>query len=240
MSPTAINADIDLPQLFWAFLSCYKGHTTNRSNSAVTAHTSFSGLDLDLGMHSSTLSRQDTLPADDPSWSYSQVPGQPAPIPPRNEPLLYIPSTVSNSAAPLQAHTGFSGLDLDLGMHSSALSRQDTLPADDPSLSYSRVPGQPAPIPPHNEPLLYIPSIVHATLSCSKNSELVRLSPPPPFKSVLNDIKPNEKTDLSTNADKTLIACAPDITNPEHNSAKFVMNSQVCILIDTILFYTSF
>ena len=39
------------------------------------------------------LSRQDTLPAEDPSWSYSQVrgPGQPAPIPPRREPLLYIP-----------------------------------------------------------------------------------------------------------------------------------------------------
>jgi hypothetical protein len=39
------------------------------------------------------LSRQDTLPAEDPSWSYSQVrgPGQPSLIPPRSEPVLYIP-----------------------------------------------------------------------------------------------------------------------------------------------------
>jgi len=39
------------------------------------------------------LSRQDTLPAEDPSWLYSQVrgPGQPAPIPSRSEPVLYIP-----------------------------------------------------------------------------------------------------------------------------------------------------
>jgi hypothetical protein len=48
-------------------------------------------------MHSTTsttsLSRQDTLPAEDPLWSYSQVlgPGQPAPIPLRNEPMLHIP-----------------------------------------------------------------------------------------------------------------------------------------------------
>jgi len=43
-------------------------------------------------MHSTCLSHQDTLPAEDPSWSYSEVPGpgQPAPIP-RNEPVLYIP-----------------------------------------------------------------------------------------------------------------------------------------------------
>ena len=50
------------------------------------------------------LSRQDTLPAEDPSWSYSQVrgPGQPASVPPRNEPLLYIPQashTVDDSDA---------------------------------------------------------------------------------------------------------------------------------------------
>ena len=44
-------------------------------------------------MYSTHLSRQDTLLSEDPSWSYSQVPGpgQPAPIPPRNEPMLYIP-----------------------------------------------------------------------------------------------------------------------------------------------------
>ena len=53
-------------------------------------------------MHSTHLSRQDTLLAEDPSWSYSQVPGagqKLAPIPPRNEPMLYIPrnNTVDDS-----------------------------------------------------------------------------------------------------------------------------------------------
>ena len=43
-------------------------------------------------MPDSALSRQDTIPAEDPSWSYLPVPGQPAPIPPRNEPLLFIPN----------------------------------------------------------------------------------------------------------------------------------------------------
>jgi hypothetical protein len=43
------------------------------------------------------LSRQDTLPAEDPSWSYPQVSGQVAPIPPRNEPMLYIPNIVDDS-----------------------------------------------------------------------------------------------------------------------------------------------
>jgi len=46
--------------------------------------------------HSSGLSRHDTLPAEDPSWSYSPVPGQPAPIPPRNEPLLFIPNHIAH------------------------------------------------------------------------------------------------------------------------------------------------
>jgi hypothetical protein len=51
-------------------------------------------------MHSMTgLSRQDTLPSEDPSWSYSQVPGQPAPIPPRNEPMLYIPNDTMDSSS---------------------------------------------------------------------------------------------------------------------------------------------
>jgi len=52
-------------------------------------------------MHSSGhgLSREDTLPAEDPSWSYLQVPGKPAPIlvPPCNEPILYIPNVVDDS-----------------------------------------------------------------------------------------------------------------------------------------------
>jgi hypothetical protein len=45
-------------------------------------------------LHASGLSRQDTLPAKDPLWSYQPAPGpgQPAPIPRRNEPLLFIPN----------------------------------------------------------------------------------------------------------------------------------------------------
>jgi len=40
----------------------------------------------------SGLSHQVTLPAEDPAWPYPTIPKQPAPIPPCNEPLLYIPS----------------------------------------------------------------------------------------------------------------------------------------------------
>lgn len=37
--------------------------------------------------------RQNTLPADDPSWQRPhRLPGQPAPIPPRNEKPIYIPN----------------------------------------------------------------------------------------------------------------------------------------------------
>ena len=44
------------------------------------------------------LSRQVTLPAEDPAWLYPGILGQPVPIPPHNEPLLYIPSnTVDDS-----------------------------------------------------------------------------------------------------------------------------------------------
>ena len=81
-------------------------------------------------MHSDGLSRQDTLPAEDPMWSYPRAndPALPTTTPP-HEPLLNVPS----------------------------LSRQDTLPAEDPVWSYPQVaPGLPAPIPPRNEPLLYI------------------------------------------------------------------------------------
>jgi hypothetical protein len=46
-----------------------------------------------------SLSRQVTLPAEDPAWLYPRIPElESAPIPPRNEPLLYIPSsTVDDS-----------------------------------------------------------------------------------------------------------------------------------------------
>ena len=68
------------------------------------------------------LSRQDTLPAEDPSWSYSQVhgpgqpqvhgpgqpqvhgPGQPSPIPPRGEPVLYIPLANHRTVDDLDVH----------------------------------------------------------------------------------------------------------------------------------------
>jgi len=38
--------------------------------------------------------RQETLPTQDPAWSHLQVPGLPAPIPPRGEPMLHIPNKV--------------------------------------------------------------------------------------------------------------------------------------------------
>jgi len=49
--------------------------------------------------HASGLSRQDTLPAEDPLWSYPPAPGpgQPAPIPPCNEPLLFIPNNTADA-----------------------------------------------------------------------------------------------------------------------------------------------
>ena len=109
------------------------------------------------------------------------------------------------------------------------LSRQDTLPAEDPSWSYSRTPGQPPPIPPRNEPLLYIP---HAT--ASKNLQLVHLPPPMTSKSILDDMKANKKTDFRTDAAETLITSVTKITNPEHDSAE---RAQVCI-IDMIVFYS--
>jgi hypothetical protein len=37
-----------------------------------------------------TLVRSDTIPAEDPSWQNPKPPMGPAPIPPRNEPVVYI------------------------------------------------------------------------------------------------------------------------------------------------------
>jgi hypothetical protein len=88
----------------------------------------------------SSLSRQDTLPAADPSWSYQ---GQPA---------------------------------------WSSLSRQDTLPSENPLWSYSQVQGQPSPIPPRNEPLLYIPNNVDGLATALKN--LQPRVPPTTFESL--------------------------------------------------------
>lgn len=82
-----------------------------------------------LDMHIGRLARQATLPADDPSWHKPQpLPGQPAPIPPRNEPILYIPTTV-NSVPPLKAlllsYTTQNSLDL-ASNHKEGGHRDDT------------------------------------------------------------------------------------------------------------------
>jgi hypothetical protein len=151
----------------------------------------------------SGLSRQDTLPAEDSSWSYSQVSGQPTPIPPCNEPL-----------------------------QSSGLCRQDTLPAEDSSWSYSHVPGKPAPIPPRNEPLLYISNIVddldlHTTaLYLNLNLRRIRVHFPPSLlmattsESILYDKGPVGITQADI--------CLETLTDPDHDSGKDVMTSQVC------------
>jgi len=110
-------------------------------------------------------------------------------------------------------------------MHSTGLSCQDTLPAEDPSWSYSRVPGQPAPIPPRNEPMLYIPnntmdnSNLHATALCFKNLHLKVHLPSPPANSE------------STNDDGTvtLMTHASNMTNADHHLGK------VCIIKSTLV-----
>ena len=53
-------------------------------------------------MQTKRIVRQDTLPADDPSWSNpTRLPGEPAPIPPRNEKSIYIPrETVRSNPRP--------------------------------------------------------------------------------------------------------------------------------------------
>ena len=104
------------------------------------------------------------------------------------------------------------------------LSRQDTLPAEEPLWSYSQTPGQPAPIPPRNEPLLYIP---HATYS-----QPLHLPPPTTFESILDEMKANKKTDFRTDAAKTLTSATP-----AHDSAKRAMSSQVRIT-NMIIFYS--
>lgn len=85
-------------------------------------------------------------------------------------------------------------------MHSGGLSRQDTLPAEDISWSYTRVPGQPAPIPPRNEPLLYIHNSIvnsdysHATASCLKNLQ-PKIPPTTPSEKTLNNVRTDGTTD---------------------------------------------
>jgi len=113
-----------------------------------------------------------------------------------------------------------------------SLSRQDTLPAEDPSWSYSRVPGQPAPIPPRNEPLLYIPntlddSNMHATNSCSKNSQLkIHLPASMASESIFCDIRIDGTTGIR---DERLMTSATNIVIQDNYSGKQAMGPQVCI-----------
>jgi hypothetical protein len=153
-------------------------------------------------MQSSGLSCQDTLHAEDSSWS--QAPGQPTPKPPRNEPLQF-----------------------------SGLSRQDTLPAEDSSWSYLHVPGQPAPIPPRNQPLLYISNIVddldlHTTALYLKNLNLRRIRvhfPPSMLMATTSESILYDKGPVGiTQAD----ICVEMLTDPDHDSGKDAMTSQVC------------
>lgn len=80
------------------------------------------------------LSGEATIPADDFVWSKSShIPGLPNPIPPRNEPLLYIP--IQNNP-----HTSF-----------------DECSASTVAQGCGHIPNQPKHIRPRNEPMLYIP-----------------------------------------------------------------------------------
>jgi len=120
----------------------------------------------------SSFSRQDTLPVADHSWS-SQ--GQPPSILSRQDTL---PS--EDSSWPYQGQPA-----------PSSLSRQDTLPSEDPSWSYSRVQGQPAPIPPHNEPLLYIPNNVVDEVALQNLQPRVL---PTTFESIMNGMRTDGTT----------------------------------------------
>ena len=119
-------------------------------------------------------------------------------------------------------------------MHCSGLSREDTLPAEDPSWSYSRVPGKPPPIPPRNEPMLYIPNVVgdsnvHATAPYLKSLQLnVRLPQAPSTtpENILYDTRTDGTTDIRV---EMLTTSATDITIPDHYSGKWAMDSRVCI-----------
>ena len=148
--------------------------------------------------HASGLSCQDTIPAEDPSWSYSPVPERPAPIPPCNGPLVFISNHTTH------ANTLYSM------PHASGLSHQDTLPAEDPSWSYLPVPGRPAPIPPCNEPLLFISNHpMHANASCSKNL---------PLPAAISKGNPHIET---------LMTSSTNTTNPDH-SDKLLNFHHVC------------
>lgn len=119
-----------------------------------------------------------------------------------------------------------------IDMQSSGLSRQDTLPAEDPLWSYSRVPGQPAPIPPRNEPLLYISNVVndfnmHATASCLKNLRL-RVHLPPHMATMSESILYDKRTVGTTQAN----IC---IENQDCDLRKDSMTPQVCMIDSGLL-----
>jgi len=117
-------------------------------------------------------------------------------------------------------------------MQSSGLSRQDTLPAEDSSWSYSQVPGQPVPIPPRNEPLLYISNIVddsnvHTTALCLKNLRRIRVHLPPslPMATSSESILYDKRSIGITQAEICVETLR--LTDPDHDSGKDAMASQV-------------
>lgn len=72
------------------------------------------------------LSGEATIPADDPAWSKpSHIPGQPKPIPPRNEPLLYIPNIHDNPHTSLDERS-IDECELELGNHLASAVAQST------------------------------------------------------------------------------------------------------------------
>jgi hypothetical protein len=138
------------------------------------------------GQPPSILSRQDILPAADPSWTYQ---GQPPSILSRQDTLPF-----EDPSWPYQGQPA-----------PSSLSCQDTLPSEDPSWSYSWVQGQPAPIPPRNEPLLYIPNnVVDHELALKKLQPRI---PPTTFESNLNGMR----IDGTTASDSGKIPSFPEV-----------------------------
>ena len=119
------------------------------------------------------------------------------------------------------------------------LSCQDTLPAEDPSWLYPQVLGQRAPIPPRNEPMLYIPNIVddsnvQATTLYMKNLQLNVPSTTP--KSILYDTRTYGTSDTCI---ETLMTSAANIIITGRDSGTLGMDSLVCV-INIASFHTDF
>ena len=94
-----------------------------------------------------TLTREATVPADDPAWST----GQPLTS------LTSLTSLTCEATIPADDPTWSTGQPL-VVTNLTSLTCEVTIPAEDPTWSKpSHIPGQPQPIPPRNEPMLYIP-----------------------------------------------------------------------------------